>query len=191
MKRLATLALVGGLLAPAGAALGQEAGTGSGQPATLRHMNHAISHLLEGLRTMRQGPPWRMREGAMESARQALMSAQQARAIAVEALGLGEPVEDNPSPAARAAFQAILEAQDLAADGDRARVRYAIERAGHAVTMAGLNRMEQAVVETWLDEAGSALRRGDRAEVRRALEQAEWGLRANLRMAGPLFELGR
>ncbi|MGK7870531.1 hypothetical protein [Falsiroseomonas sp. E2-1-a20] len=177
MKRLIPIALVVGLLAPAGHALGQDI---AGRNAPLRHMDRAERHLLAALDAIRQAPSGPQRDMAMDEARQALIRTQEARARAIGALGLGDPVRSQSRSAARAAFQAMSQAQDIAAGGDRARIGYAIDRAEHALSMARLEPLERGVVDSWLREAHGALDRGDRRAVRRSLEQAEWALRGSV-----------
>jgi hypothetical protein len=177
MTRLIAIALVMGLLAPAGAATSRDA---TGRNAPLRHMDRAERHLLAALDAIRRAPPGPQRDTAMDQARQALIRTQEARARAIGTLGLGDPVQGQSRSAARAAFRAVSQAQDIAAGGDRARIGYAIDRAGHALSMASLEPLEREVVDSWLKEARTALDRGENRVVRRSLEQAEWALRGSL-----------
>jgi hypothetical protein len=178
MRCIISLAMVAALMAPGTFALGQDA-AGAGAP--LEHLDRAERHLLAALHAIRDQPPGPRRDAALDETRQALVRTQAARGGTVRALGQSAPPAGDPVREARAVFQAVAQAQDAAVRGDRARIGHALDRAEHALSMAPVDPLEREVVDSWLAAARTALQDGDRRALRRALEQAEWAFRGNVR----------
>jgi hypothetical protein len=170
MRRIIPIAIIAGLLAPAGEVFGQGS---SEEVAHFARLDRAERHLLAAIHAIRSQPPGPERNAALDEVRRALVRTQEARGGVTEALETAGSEPRNLQRSARAVFQAVSQAQDAAVSGDRARVDYAINRAEHALSMAALNPIEREVVDSWLDEARSALYRDDRHAVRQSLEQAE------------------